>query len=54
MIKPKFENGRLISKDFEISITDAQYLIRALELDASWDKTKVYYQLKEWINDEKV
>lgn len=44
----QFEN-----KEFTISAKDAARIIDALELAASWDKTQVYYELKNWVDGDK-
>ena len=36
-------------KDFTISAKDAARICDGLELAASWDKTEIYYQLKNWL-----
>ena len=41
-------------KDFAISRKDAKRIIDGLELASSWDKTEIYYRLKEWLEEEKV
>lgn len=38
---------------FEISVADAIRIIDGLELAASWDKTEIYYKLKDWLENEK-
>jgi len=39
-------------KDFAISRKDAERIVDGLELAASWDKTEIYYQLKNWLEEE--
>lgn len=39
-------------KLFEISAKDAKRICDALEFDASWDKTEIYYKLKGWIGQK--
>jgi hypothetical protein len=36
-------------KEFVISAKDAKRICEALEFDASWDKTEIYYVLKNWL-----
>lgn len=36
-------------KEFNILAKDAKRICEALEFDASWDKTEIYYQLKNWL-----
>lgn len=36
----------------EISLRDARRICDALELSAQWDKTEIYYVLKDWIDRE--
>jgi hypothetical protein len=36
-------------KEFIISAKDAARICDALEFAASWDKTDIYYKLKDWI-----
>jgi hypothetical protein len=43
-IPSKFEK-----KDFVLSVSDATRICEALEFSATWDKTEVYYKLKNWI-----
>lgn len=40
-------------KEFIISRKDAERIVDGLELAASWDKTKIYYILREWIDEDK-
>lgn len=37
------------TKEFMISANDAARICDALEFAASWDKTDIYYKLKNWI-----
>lgn len=36
----------------EISLREARRICDALELSAQWDKTEIYYVLKDWIDRE--
>ena len=36
----------------EISLKDARRICEGLELSAQWDKTEIYYILKDWIQRE--
>jgi hypothetical protein len=45
-IKRPWEKGT-----FSISRAEAARIIDGLELSASWDKTKIYYELKRWLDD---
>lgn len=47
MTKKPFEK-----KEFVISAKDAKRICEALEFDASWDKTEIYYLLKDWLSEE--
>ena len=38
-------------KQFNISLRDAKRIVDGLELAASWDKTEIYYELKNWIDE---
>ena len=38
---------------FEISRRDAQRVVDGLELNASWDKTEIYYKLCAWLKEGK-
>jgi hypothetical protein len=38
-------------KTFDLSLRDAKRIVDGLELAASWDKTEIYYQLKDWIKE---
>lgn len=40
-------------REFKISRRDAERIIDGLELASSWDKTKIYYELKRWLDEEK-
>lgn len=42
-----------IKRDFQISLKEAERICEALELAASWDKTEIYYKLKEWVDEHK-
>lgn len=35
-----------------ISRRDAERIVDGLELAAAWDKTEIYYQLKDWLKEE--
>jgi len=37
---------------FYISARDAERICDGLELAATWDKTEIYYQLKDWLREE--
>lgn len=39
-------------KEFVISRKDAVRIVEALEFSADWDKTEIYYELKEWVDDQ--
>lgn len=39
-------------KEFTISRRDAERVVESLELAASWDKTEIYYKLKQWLEDQ--
>jgi hypothetical protein len=39
-------------KNFQISLRDAKRVVNGLELAAAWDKTEIYYLLKDWIDQE--
>lgn len=45
-------NKELFVGEFEISLKDARRIVDGLELAATWDKTKIYYELKDWIDRE--
>lgn len=36
-------------KDFTINARDAARICDALEFASSWDKTDIYYKLKNWL-----
>lgn len=36
-------------KTFEVSAKDAKRICEALEFCADWDKTEIYYELKNWL-----
>jgi hypothetical protein len=40
-------------KEFVISAKDAARIIDALEFAASWDKTQIFYELKDWLDGVK-
>lgn len=40
-------------KEFTISRRDAERIVDGLELAAAWDKTEIYYQLKDWLDKDK-
>ena len=39
-------------RDFSISLADAKRICDGLELAAAYDKTRIYYELKRWINEK--
>ena len=45
------ENGKILTKDFPITIKDAKRLVDSLEFTADFDKTKIYYKLKSWVDE---
>lgn len=45
------KNGMLIKKEFSINIKDAKRLVDSLEFTADFDKTDIYYHLKEWVKE---
>lgn len=45
-------NKELQKTTQEISLRDARRICDALELSAQWDKTEIYYVLKDWIDRE--
>lgn len=46
------ENGMLKEKEFVITIRDAKRIIDSLEFSADFDKTEIYYELKQWVDQE--
>lgn len=46
------ENGMLKKKEFVITIRDAKRIIDSLEFSADFDKTEIYYELKQWVDQE--
>jgi len=40
-----------MKRQFEISVKDAKRICDALEFCSDWDKTEIYYKLKEWVNE---
>lgn len=46
------ENGMLLKNQFNISITDARRIVASLEFTADFDKTEIYYQLRNWLDKE--
>jgi hypothetical protein len=42
--------SRFQKKEFTISAKDAARICDALEFAASWDKTEIYYKLKDWVD----
>lgn len=46
-------NDMFEKRTFEISKKDAAKIIVALELDASWDKTEIYYEHQKWFKEKK-
>lgn len=40
-------------KEFTINAKDAARIIDALEFASSWDKTEIYYELKNWVDGDK-
>lgn len=47
------KDGKELRLSVDIKISDAKRIVEALEFDASWDKTEIYYQLKEWLEKSK-
>jgi len=43
---------QLDNREFKISREDAEYIVEGLELSAMWDKTSIYYTLKDWIDQK--
>jgi hypothetical protein len=43
--------NQFVKKQFTISVKDALRVIDALELAASWDKTEIYYELKNFVDE---
>ena len=39
------------TQTFEISFKDAKRIIDGLELNASWDKTEIYYELVKFVKE---
>lgn len=46
------KNGMIKKKEFSINIRDAQRIMESLEFSADFDKTEIYYKLKEWVDIE--
>jgi hypothetical protein len=46
------ENGMLKKKEFVINIRDANRIVAALEFSADFDKTEIYYEIKQWVEQE--
>ena len=42
--------GQFEKKEFVINAKDAARIIDALEFTSSWDKTDIYYKLKNWLD----
>lgn len=40
-------------REFTINRRDAERILDGLELAASWDKTEIYYQLKDWLKEDR-
>ena len=51
-IREHTERKSFEKKDFTISLADAKRICDGLELAASYDKTRIYYELKKWINEQ--
>lgn len=41
-------------KEFVISAKDAARICDALEFAAAWDKTEIYYMLRDWLDGKSV
>jgi len=48
---PNVENIMMDKKSFEITKKEAERILDALELAATWDKTQIYYKLKDWLDE---